>query len=177
MENYTCKHSGLKTTFRSFKYRNYRLFFAGQSVSLIGTWIQRIAMPWLVYDLTKSVFLLGLVGFVGQFPTFLLSPFAGVLTDRWNRYHILIATQILAMVQAIILTWLVFNKSIEIWHIILLSSFLGCINAFDVPARQSFVIKMVDKKEDLGNAIALNSSMVNGARLLVCSRNINCHYW
>jgi len=166
MENYTKKPNGLKTTFRSLQYRNYRLFFAGQSVSLIGTWIQRIAMPWLVYDLTKSVFLLGFVGFVGQFPTFLLSPFAGVLTDRWNRYRILIATQILAMVQAIILTWLVFNKSVEVWHIILLSSFLGCINAFDIPARQSFVIKMVDKKEDLGNAIALNSSMVNGARLL-----------
>ena len=123
-------------------------------------------MPWLVYDLTKSVFLLGLVGFVGQVPTFLLSPYAGVITDRWNRYHIMIATQILAMAQAIILTWLVFNNSIEVWHIILLSGFLGCINAFDIPARQSFVIKMVDKKEDLGNAIALNSSMVNGARLL-----------
>jgi MFS family permease len=166
MENYSNKLNGLKTTFRSLQYRNYRLFFAGQSVSLIGTWIQRIAMPWLVYDLTKSVFLLGLVGFVGQVPTFLLSPFAGVLTDRWNRYHILIATQILAMAQAIILTWLIFNKSIEVWHIVLLSGFLGCINAFDIPARQSFVIKMVDKKEDLGNAIALNSSMVNGARLL-----------
>ncbi|MEI6048244.1 MAG: MFS transporter [Bacteroidota bacterium] len=166
MENYTKKPNRLKTTFRSLKYRNYRLFFAGQSVSLIGTWIQRIAMPWLVYDLTKSVFILGLVGFVGQVPTFLLSPFAGVLTDRWNRYHIMIATQILAMAQAIILTWLVFNKSIEVWHIVLLSGFLGCINAFDIPARQSFVIKMVDKKEDLGNAIALNSSMVNGARLL-----------
>ena len=166
MENNIKKPNGLKTTFRSLQYRNYRLFFAGQSISLIGTWIQRIAMPWLVYDLTKSVFLLGLVGFVGQVPTFLLSPFAGVLTDRWNRYHIMIATQILAMAQAIVLTWLVFNKSIEVWHIILLSGFLGCINAFDIPARQSFVIKMVDKKEDLGNAIALNSSMVNGARLL-----------
>lgn len=158
--------NGVKTIFRSLRYRNYRLFFTGQSISLIGTWIQRIAMPWLVYDLTKSVFLLGLVGFAGQIPTFLLSPFAGVLTDRWNRYHIMIATQVLAMLQAIILTLLVFNKSIEVWHIILLSGFLGCINAFDTPARQSFVIKMVDKKEDLGNAIALNSSMVNGARLL-----------
>ena len=158
--------NGFKTIFRSLQYRNYRLFFAGQSVSLIGTWIQRIAMPWLVYDLTESVFLLGLVGFVGQVPTFLLSPFAGVLTDRWNRYHILIATQILAMLQATILTWLVFNKSIEVWHIVLLSGFLGCINAFDIPARQSLVIKMVEKKEDLGNAIALNSTMVNGARLI-----------
>ena len=123
-------------------------------------------MPWLVYDLTKSVVLLGVVGFVGQVPTFLLSPFAGVFTDRWNRYHILITTQILAMVQAAILTWLVINNSVEVWHIILLSGMLGCINAFDIPARQSFVIQMVEKKEDLGNAIALNSSIVNGARLL-----------
>jgi len=158
--------NGFKTIFRSLKYHNYRLFFAGQSISLLGTWIQRIAMPWLVYDLTQSVVLLGLVGFVGQIPTFLLSPFAGVLTDRWNRYYIMIATQILAMLQAVILTILVFTHTVEIWHIIVLSSFLGCINAFDTPARQSFMIKMVDKKEDLANAIALNSSMVNGARLL-----------
>jgi MFS family permease len=158
--------NGFKSIFRSLRYRNYRLFFAGQSVSLIGTWIQRIAMPWMVYDLTKSVFLLGLVGFIGQVPTFLLSPFAGVLTDRWNRYHIMITTQLLAMLQAVILTWLVFNKSVEVWHIVVLSGFLGCINAFDIPARQSFVIKMVEKKEDLSNAIALNSSMVNGARLI-----------
>ena len=157
---------GIRNIFRSLQYRNYRLFFGGQGISLIGTWIQRIAMPWMVYDLTKSVLLLGVVGFAGQIPTFLLSPFAGVLTDRWNRYHILIATQILAMLQAAILTWLVFTGLIEVWHIIILSVFLACINAFDVPARQSFVIQMVEKKEDLGNAIALNSSMVNGARLL-----------
>ena len=156
----------LKNIFRSLKYRNYRLFFGGQSVSLIGTWIQRIATPWLVYDLTKSVLLLGIVGFVGQIPTFLLSPIAGVLTDRWNRYNIMLTTQILSMIQAIILTWLVFSGNIQVWHIIILSGFLGCINAFDVPARQSFVIQMVEKKEDLSNAIALNSSMVNGARLL-----------
>ena len=157
---------GLRITFRSLRYRNYRLFFGGQSISLIGTWIQRIATPWLVYDLTKSVLLLGLVGFVGQIPTFLFSPIAGVLTDRWNRYNILITTQILSMLQAIILTWLVFSGRIQVWHIIVLSGFLGCINAFDVPARQSFVIQMVDRKEDLSNAIALNSSMVNGARLI-----------
>ena len=156
----------LNNIFRSLKYRNYRLFFGGQSVSLIGTWIQRIATPWLVYDLTKSVLLLGIVGFVGQIPTFLLSPIAGVLTDRWNRYNIMLTTQILSMMQAIILTWLVFSGNIQVWHIIILSGFLGCINAFDVPARQSFVIQMVEKKEDLSNAIALNSSMVNGARLL-----------
>jgi MFS family permease len=160
------KIESLKITFRSLQYRNYRLFFGGQSISLIGTWIQRIATPWLVYDLTKSVVLLGLVGFVGQIPTFLFSPIAGVLTDRWNRYHIMITTQILSMVQAVILTWLVFSGTIRVWHIIVLSGFLGCINAFDVPARQSFVIQMVEKKEDLSNAIALNSSMVNGARLI-----------
>ena len=160
------KIESLKNIFRSLKYRNYRLFFGGQSVSLIGTWIQRIATPWLVYDLTKSVLLLGIVGFVGQIPTFLLSPIAGVLTDRWNRYNIMLTTQILSMIQAIILTWLVFSGNIQVWHIIILSGFLGCINAFDVPARQSFVIQMVEKKEDLSNAIALNSSMVNGARLL-----------
>jgi MFS family permease len=157
---------GLQETFRSLKYRNYRLFFGGQSISLIGTWIQRIATPWLVYDLTKSVFLLGLVGFIGQIPTFLLAPFAGVLSDRWNRYRIMIITQVLAMLQALILAWLVATGTVRVWHVIVLSGFLGCINAFDIPARQSFVLEMVDKKEDLSNAIALNSSMVNGARLL-----------
>jgi MFS family permease len=158
--------SGIKTIFRSLKYRNYRLFFGGQSISLIGTWIQRIAMPWLVFRLTGSAFLLGVVGFAGQIPTFLLGPFAGVITDRWDRYRILIITQILAMTQALILAVLFFVKVIEVWHIVLLSIILGCINAFDIPARQALVIDMVEKKEDLGNAIALNSSMVNGARLL-----------
>ena len=158
--------AGLKTTFRSFQYKNYRLFFGGQSLSLIGTWIQRIATPWLVYHLTNSPFLLGLVGFAGQLPTFLIAPFAGVLTDRMNRYHILIVTQVAAMVQALLLALLYFTGTIQVWHIVILSIFLGIINAFDVPARQSFLVEMVDKKEDLGNAIALNSSMVNGARLL-----------
>lgn len=160
------KFAGLAGIFRSFRYRNYRLFFGGQSLSLIGTWIQRIAMPWLVYDLTDSAFLLGLVGFAGQIPTFLISPFAGVLADRWNRYHILIATQAAAMLQALALAALYFTDVIQVWQIILLAVFLGCVNAFDVPTRQSFVVDMVDKKEDLGNAIALNSSMFNAARLL-----------
>jgi MFS family permease len=152
--------------FRSLTYRNYRLFFSGQSISLVGTWIQRIATPWLVYHLTGSAFLLGVVGFAGQIPTFLLAPFAGVLTDRWNKYYILIATQFAAMIQALILAFLYLTGTIQVWHIILLSVLLGLINAFDVPARQSLVINMVEKKEDLGNAIALNSSMVNGARLI-----------
>ncbi len=160
------KLEGIRNIFRSFQYRNYRLFFGGQSLSLIGTWIQRIATPWLVYHMTDSAFLLGVVGFAGQIPTFLIAPFAGVLTDRINKYHILIATQVAAMIQALMLTALYFGGNIHVWQIVLLSIFLGIINAFDVPARQSFVIEMVEKKEDLGNAIALNSTMVNGARLL-----------
>jgi len=128
--------------------------------------MQRIAMPWLVYHLTGSVFLLGAVGFAGQIPTFLLSPFAGVLTDRWNKYRVLLFTQVLSMIQAIILTWLCLSGTIQVWQIVLLSIGLGCVNAFDVPARHSFVIDMVEKKQDLGNAIALNSLMFNGARLI-----------
>jgi len=155
-----------KHIFRSLNYRNYRLFFGGQSISLIGTWIQRIAMPWLVYDLSHSVVLLGVVGFASQIPTFLLASFAGVIVDRSNRYHILIATQVLAMLQALALASLFFIDVLQVWHIIVLSVILGFINAFDVPARQSFLVEMVERKEDLGNAIALNSSMVNGARLL-----------
>jgi len=155
-----------KVVFRSLKYRNYRLFFSGQSISLIGTWMQRIAMPWLVYNMTGSVLLLGIVGFAGQIPAFLLSPVAGVFTDRWNRYHLMVVSQILLMIQAVILAWLSLAGIIEVWHIMVLSVFLGCIGSFDVPARHSFVIDMVEKKEDLGNAIALNSLMFNGARLI-----------
>lgn len=123
-------------------------------------------MPWLVYHMTGSELLLGVVSFAGQIPTFLLAPFAGVLTDRWNRYRVLLFTQIVSMIQASILATLSLMGMIQIWHIVVLSIALGCINAFDVPARQSFVIDMVGKKEDLGNAIALNSLMFNGARIL-----------
>jgi MFS family permease len=156
----------LKIVFRSFKYRNYRLFFGGQSLSLIGTWMQRIAMPWLVYHITGSELLLGVVSFAGQIPTFLLSPIAGVLTDRWNRYYVLIGAQVLAMIQAALLAWLYFAGTIQVWHIVVLSIVLGIFNAFDVPSRHSFVVDLVEKKEDLGNAIALNSLMFNGARLI-----------
>jgi len=152
--------------FRSLKYRNYRLFFSGQSISLIGTWMQRIAMPWLVYHMTGSALLLGIVGFAGQIPTFIISPFAGVLTDRWNRYRVLLVTQIISMIQATILALLSLSGTIQVWHIIVLSIVLGCINAFDIPARHSFVIDMVERKEDLGNSIALNSLMFNGARIV-----------
>lgn len=158
--------SGIKNTFRSLRYRNFRLYFAGQSVSLVGTWIQRITIPWLVYHLTNSAFMLGVVGFAGQIPTFVIAPYAGVITDRLNRYRLLILTQIAAMVQAFVLAFLYLSGSILVWHIVVLSVVLGIINAFDVPVRQSFMIEMVEKKEDLANAIALNSSMVNGARLV-----------
>jgi MFS family permease len=160
------KTDRFKIVFRSLKYRNYKLFFSGQSVSLIGTWMQRIAMPWLVYHMTGSALLLGVVGFAGQIPTFILSPVAGVFTDRWNRYKVLLITQIISMIQAAVLAWLCLTGLIQIWEIVTLSVILGCVNAFDVPSRHSFVIDMVEKKEDLGNAIALNSLMFNGARLI-----------
>jgi MFS family permease len=155
-----------QTIFRSLKYRNYRLFFSGQSISLIGTWMQRIAMPWMVYHMTGSALLLGIVSFAGQIPSFLLSPVAGVLTDRLSRYRVLLVSQILSMIQAFVLAWLSLAGIIRIWEIVVLSIVLGCINAFDVPSRHSFVIDMLEKKEDLGNAIALNSLMFNGVRLI-----------
>ncbi|MGH2271194.1 MFS transporter [Anaerohalosphaeraceae bacterium U12dextr] len=158
--------TGIGVMFRSLRYRNYRLFFYGQMLSLIGTWTQQVALPWLVYRLTGSVFLLGIVGFAGQIPVFILTPFAGVLTDRWNRYNILIVTQILLMVQAFLLAALFFSGHIQVWHIIILTVLMGLINAFDMPTRQAFVVTMVDNREDLGNAIALNSMMFNSARLI-----------
>ncbi len=156
----------LRTIVRALRYRNFRLFFVGQGVSLIGTWMQRIAVGWLVYRLTDSAFLLGVVGFAGQIPAFVLAPVAGVLADRWNRHRLLILTQVLAMVQAFVLAYLVLTETVVIWQIIVLSLVLGVVTAFDIPVRQSFMIEMIEEKTDLGNAIALNSSMVNGARLL-----------
>lgn len=156
----------MRHTLRALRHRNYRLYFVGQGVSLIGTWMQTMAMSWLVYRLTKSTILLGTVGFVSQVPALILTPLAGVLADRGNRLRKLVIIQALAMLQAFILAVLVLTGRIEVWHILLLSAFLGCITAFDIPIRQSFVIEMIERREDLGNAIALNSSLVNGARLL-----------
>jgi MFS family permease len=158
--------NGLKLAFRALSHRNYRLFFGGQGISLIGTWMQQIAMNWLVYRLTHSALLLGLVGFSSRIPTFVFASFAGVMADRWNRHRALVVTQTLSTVQALILAALVLTGTISIWHVILLSFSLGFINAFDIPIRQSFVVDMVERREDLGNAIALNSSLVNGARLV-----------
>jgi MFS family permease len=158
--------NNFKLTFRALQSRNYRLFYLGQFISLIGTWMQQIAVSWLVYRMTNSVFLLGLVGFISQIPTFIISPFAGIWSDRFNKYHILICTQSLSMIQALTLAILVLSGIITVWQIIFLSLLLGCINAFDVPARQSFVIEMIDDRKDLGNAIALNSAMFNASRFL-----------
>jgi MFS family permease len=153
-------------SWRALTHRNFRLFFGGQSISLIGTWMTRIATSWLVYRLTGSALLLGLVGFAGQIPTFLLAPFAGVWVDRLNRRQVLVVTQTLAMLQSFALAALTLAKIITIPEIIALSAFQGLINAFDMPGRQAFLVQMVEDRADLGNAIAINSSMVNMARLI-----------
>lgn len=157
---------GFQLVLRALHHRNYRLYFGGQSISLIGTWMQQIAVSWLTYRLTHSTVLLGVVGFSSLIPAFILAPFAGVFIDRWDRHRILVVTQILSMIQALLLAILVLTNTIAIWHIISLSLMLGFINAFDNPTRQSFVIDMVENKDDLGNAIALNSSIFHAARLV-----------
>ena len=156
----------LSHAWRALRHRNFRLFFGGQTISLIGTWMTRVATSWLVYRLTKSALLLGTVGFVGQIPTFLLAPLAGVLVDRIDRRQVLVWTQSAAMLQSLLLAWLTLSHRITITEILLLSGFQGVINAFDMPGRQSFMIRMVEDRDDLSNAIAINSSMVNVARLI-----------
>jgi MFS family permease len=151
---------------RALRHRNYRLYFSGQSLSLIGTWITRVAQSWLVYRLTGSSLLLGLVGFASQIPTFLIAPFAGVWVDRLNRHRTLVVTQGLAMLQSALLAAFSLTHTITVAHVLVLGAFQGVINAFDMPARQSFVVELIEDRGDLSNAIALNSSMVNAARLL-----------
>ena len=151
---------------RALQHRNYRLFFSGQTISLVGTWITRIATSWLVYRLSGSVFLLGIVGFFGQIPTLILAPFAGVLVDRWDRHRLLVVTQFLSMLQSVALAVLTFARIITIPDILILQVVQGIINAFDTPARQAFVVEMVEDRADLPNAIALNSSMVNVSRVI-----------
>ncbi len=162
-------HKGWRTfsgVFTSLRSRNYRIYFIGQGVSLIGTWMQNLALSWLVYRLTGSVFLLGLIGFTSQIPNFFLTPFTGVVTDRYSRLGIMKITQLLFMVQALAMALLVMFNLIDVWHIIALSIVFGFITAFDAPARQALVIELISKPEDLGNAIALNSAIFNGARLI-----------
>ncbi|HEX3763187.1 MAG TPA: MFS transporter [Kofleriaceae bacterium] len=151
---------------RALKHRNYRLFFAGQGVSVIGTWLTRFATVWMAYQLTGSAWMLGLVGFFGQAPTSILAPFAGVMVDRWNRHRTIIVTQVAAMLQSAALAWFALTHTMTVWHLIVLGAVQGVINAFDMPARQSFLGQMIEDRADLPNAIALNSSMVNAARLI-----------
>jgi MFS family permease len=150
---------------RALRHRNFQLFFAGQLISLIGTWMQTVAQSWLVYRLTGSALLLGTVGFASQIPVFLIAPFGGTVADRHRRHRIVIATQASAMLLAFILAFLTLSGRVQVWHIFVLAASLGVVNAFDIPARQAFLVEMVGK-EDLMNAIALNSSMFNGARVI-----------
>ena len=151
---------------RALHHRNFRLFFGGQSISLVGTWITRVATSWLVYRLTGSELLLGIAGFAGQLPMLVITPVAGVLVDRMDRRRILVITQVAAMLQSAVLALLVFTDVITVTQIIWLQVAQGVINSFDTPARQAFVSEMVEDRRDLPNAIALNSSMVNGSRII-----------
>lgn len=156
----------VRTAFRALKHRNLRLFFVGHGVSLVGTWMQQVAMSWLVYRLTDSELLLGVIAFAGQFPGLLMAPFAGALVDRWNRHRMVVFAQTLLMIQASVLAALVVTERAEVWHLISLTIFSGLVNGADIPARQSLLVKLVGGTEDLPNAIALNSSMFNAARLV-----------
>jgi MFS family permease len=161
----TPPQSRLVSAFRALRHRNFQLFFGGQLISLIGTWMQSVAESWLVYRLTGSSLLLGAVGFSSQIPIFLLSPLGGAMVDRRNRHRLIVATQAASMTLAFVLAGLTLSHLIKVWHIFVLSALLGFVNAFDIPARQAFIVEMVGK-EDLMNAIALNSSMFNGARIV-----------
>ncbi len=158
--------SNIKGIFRSLRNKNYRLFFYGQGISLIGTWMQSVALNWLLFRLTGSSLMLGLVTFAGQFPIFLLAPLAGVIGDRFDRRKILLVVQIAAMLQAFLLAFVTFGEIIKAWHIICLAFILGVINSFEMPVRHAIVFDLLDDKRDLANAIALNSSLFNGARLI-----------
>jgi MFS family permease len=157
--------SKLPPVLRALRHRNYRLFFAGQFVSLIGTWMQMVAQAWLVYRLTGSAVLLGLASFSGQIPVFVLAPIGGTVADRYNRHRVIVVTQTAAMLLAGLFALLTLTDRIQVWHVLVLAALAGCVNAVYAPARQAFVVDMVGK-EDLMNAIALNSSMVNGARIV-----------
>src|SRR5271156_283902 len=150
---------------RALRHRNFQLFFSGQLISLIGTWMQSVAQSWLVYRLTGSALLLGSVGFASQVPVFLFAPLGGIAADRFNRRHIVICTQVASMLLAFILAALTLLHRVQVWHVVVLATLLGVVNAFDIPGRQAFLVDMVGK-DDLMNAIALNSSMFNGARVI-----------
>lgn len=146
-------------------YRNFRLFFIGHAISLLGTWIQRIALPWLVYQKTESPVILGLVALSGLAPSFVLSPAAGVFIDRWSRYYVVTVSQVLSLVQAVLLTCCCYAGNISIETIIGLNIFLGIINAFEMPARHAFMLEIISNKNDYYNAVIINSVLVNTARI------------
>ena len=160
------RFDALRSIFRALKYRNYRYYYYGQSISLIGVWVQNIAMGWLVYRLTGSALLLGTITFALQIPSLFITPFAGVLADRWNRRNVIIYTQALSMLVAFVLAWLTLTEKITVPLIIVLALFNGVVLAFDTPFRQSFVPDIITRREDLSNAIALNSSLYNLARFI-----------
>jgi MFS family permease len=155
----------LPATLRALRYRNFQLFFGGQLISLIGTWMQNVAQAWLVYRMTGSSVLLGLVSFSSQIPVFLMAPVGGIVADRFSRRRVVIATQTAAMLLALVLAALTLTGAVRVWHVVVLSALLGVVNAFDIPARQAFFVEMVGR-EDLINAIALNSSMFNASRVI-----------
>lgn len=154
------------TTFRAFRNRNYALFFTGQSISRMGMWMQRTAVIWVVYSITHSPFMLGLTLFAEQFPSFLFSALGGIVSDRYDRYQLILLTQLLSMIQAVVLTVVTYTGHDTVWALLVLSAVLGTINAFDVPARQPLVHEMVNEPEDLPNALSLNSSLTNLAKML-----------
>lgn len=156
----------INSTFRALQYKNYRLFFSGQCISLIGTWIQQVAMSWLIYSLTKSPLIMGIIAFVSCIPSLLVSPFAGVVIDRINKFYAMIMTQTIFMIGAFIIATLALTGVVQVWHVVVLSVLMGIANAFDIPLRQSFVVQLVDDPRDLSNAISLNSSSFNLARLI-----------
>ena len=156
----------LRVSLRALRHRNLRLFFAGQGVSLVGSWMQHVAISWLAYELTGSALILGLIGFANQIPIFIVAPFAGALGDRWSRYRMVVTAQFAAMLQAVVLATLVLSGSIEVWHLVALSAVAGLISGVDIPVRQALMVRLVAGKDDLPNAIALNSSMFNSARLV-----------
>jgi MFS family permease len=157
--------SRVQSMFRSLRHRNFQLFFGGQLISLIGTWMDNIAEAWLVYRLTGSSLLLGTVAFAGQIPVFLMAPIGGMVADRWDRHKIVIATQTSSMILAFMLAGLTLSGRVKVWEVVVLAALMGVVNAFDIPARQAFLVEMVGR-DDLMNAIALNSSMFNGARVI-----------
>ena len=165
MESTRTPSQGLDVIFRALRYRNFRLFFIGQNISLIGTWMQNVAIGWMVYRMTHSAAMLGIVGFASQIPSFVITPFSGVMADRWNKYRVILICQVLALLQALALAVLTLSGHITVWQVAVLGMTLGIISSLEIPTRHAFLVDMVERKEDLSNAIALNSLTFNAGDL------------